>query len=119
MFALLEHDPPAGAGDRHWDFLVEVAGQERLPTWRLHACPLDVGGPVPAARVPDHRAFYLTYEGPVSGNRGVVRRLDGGPARVQSWDGARLTVELAGARLGGVFTVEPRGDAFCFTRVSA
>ena len=31
-----------------------------------------------ATRLPDHRLAYLEYEGPVSGNRGVVRRIDSG-----------------------------------------
>ena len=47
MFVLLEHEPgpeQQAAGERrHWDFLVEVAGQERLATWRLAASPLDAG----------------------------------------------------------------------------
>jgi hypothetical protein len=29
-------------------------------------------------RIADHRSLYLDYEGPISGDRGVVRRLDRG-----------------------------------------
>lgn len=35
----------------------------------------DAPSSFPATRLPDHRADYLTYEGPLSHNRGSVRRL--------------------------------------------
>ncbi len=79
-FVLLRHDWP----EPHRDFILEwpgEQGQERLSTWALY--PEDLGGEAfPADRatagraVPlaPHRAAYLDYEGPVSGNRGQVRR---------------------------------------------
>lgn len=70
-FALLDHDHPA----RHWDLLLERDGV--LWTWRL-ATPLRDGEDVPGERIGDHRLAYLDYEGPVSGNRGTVVRVDGG-----------------------------------------
>lgn len=105
MFALLEHTTAAG---RHWDLLVEVAGCERLPTWRLAACPLDAeaaGRPIAAERIADHRPLYLDFEGELSGGRGRVRRLDRGPAAVERLDGNELIVSLEGAILRGRFAV--------------
>lgn len=102
-FTILEHDHP----HLHWDFLLETAG-ERVPTWRLprppgglgappeqNETPLGTGGCVttstqvppgweditfrmPVERITDHRRMYLDYEGPVSGNRGIVRIWDTG-----------------------------------------
>lgn len=89
-FALLAHetDPP------HRDLLLER--DDACWCWRL---PLD--GPADgrgAERIHDHRKHYLAYEGPVSGDRGAVRRLDRGSYRLRSL--APLVVELDG--LAGV-----------------
>ena len=55
----------------HYDLMLEH--QHVLQTWRLET-PLTVGN-MPAVLLPDHRLEYLTYEGPISGNRGNVRRV--------------------------------------------
>lgn len=69
-YVLLEHDWPAP----HLDLLLEQGPV--LRGWRL-AEPLRVGTQVATASA-DHRLLYLDYEGPVSGGRGTVRRLDRG-----------------------------------------
>ena len=65
-----------------------------LETWALDQVPHDwrelnlnqellaKSNSVEALRIADHRLAYLEYEGPVSGNRGCVRRLDAGQYRV-------------------------------------
>ena len=70
-FVILAHDWPAP----HFDLMLEVGGV--LKSWRLLAEPMP-GVPVPAEPNDDHRLEYLDYEGPVSGGRGVVRRVDWG-----------------------------------------
>ena len=52
-----------------------------LRSWRLLGDPR-TGEPVPAAANADHRVAYLDTQGPVSGERGSVRRVDAG-----SYDG--------------------------------
>jgi hypothetical protein len=117
MFALLEHATdratPAGptATDVHWDFLLDVAGTGRLPTWSLAQNPLGHTGPIPAARLPDHRRQYVEYEGAISGGRGSVRRLDRGAATVLCNDGAALRFVLRGERLIGCFEIVAAGEA--------
>lgn len=109
MFVLLEHDTtacqnaPDGAG-LHWDLLLEVPGREPLATWRLAADPRQ-GKPVPALRIGDHRRRYLTYEGPLSEDRGVVRRIDEGAASVVREDAKRLVLRLEGRFLAGIFEI--------------
>lgn len=111
MFVLLEHDTtacknaPEGVG-RHWDLLLEVPGQERLATWRLTADPCQ-GMPVPAERIGDHRRHYLTYEGPLSDDRGVVRRIDAGSAQIVREGLERLVLRLDGRHLAGLFEIAP------------
>lgn len=70
---LLEHALPDGTV--HWDWLIQEPGapqDERVPTFRLEQ-PL--GEPAYGERIGDHRAMYLDYEGPISQDRGVVRRV--------------------------------------------
>lgn len=109
MFVLLEHTVPAArsatASSVHWDFLVEVAGLDRLPTWRLARDPRFDTGAIPAQRTADHRRVYLNFEGPLSDNRGSVRRLDRGDAVIRHLAGAELRVDLRGAQLRGRFEV--------------
>lgn len=88
----------------HYDLMVETAaGSGDLMTFRVPAWPVTSG--VEVRRLRDHRRLYLTYEGPISGDRGVVHRVDEGRARVHvsprrvllSTDrGLRLRLDLLG-----------------------
>jgi hypothetical protein len=75
QFALLEHRQAVGV---HWDFLAEVSPTGRLLTWRLASNPLTASGAIESQVLPPHRRVYLDYQGPISGGRGVVSRLDRG-----------------------------------------
>ena len=70
-YVILEHDYP----ELHWDLMLETG--EVLRTWRL-AQPPRPGQTVAATASFDHRRLYLDYEGPISGNRGQVKRWDAG-----------------------------------------
>jgi hypothetical protein len=103
-FVLLDHDHP----QPHLDLMLEVG--EVLWTWRLEAPPGE-GDPGPAVRIFDHRPLYLDYEGPVSGDRGTVRRRDHGEYDWQEQSPGRLVVRLAGRRLRGRLTLtQEAGD---------
>ena len=98
-FALLEHDHPT----LHWDLMLEVG--EVLWTWRLDAVPRP-STVCRAIRIADHRRLYLDYEGPVSGDRGVVRRIAGGEfAWVENSPG-RIAIRLEGDGLAGRLSLE-------------
>ena len=76
-----------------------------LWTWRLDAIP-SLGGLCQARRVADHRRSYLDYEGPISGNRGEVRRIaDGEFAWVEDTP-CRIVIRVRGASFSGVITFE-------------
>ena len=70
-FVILEHDHPV----LHWDLMLEAG--DVLQTWRLATTP-ELGRTIEATSLGDHRILYLDYEGPVSGNRGTVKRWDAG-----------------------------------------
>ena len=71
-FVILEHDHPV----LHWDLMLEAG--DVLRTWRLAEPPTGQTFAIAAESLPDHRLAYLEYEGPVSGNRGSVKRWDHG-----------------------------------------
>jgi hypothetical protein len=71
-FVILEHDHPV----LHWDLMLEAG--DVLHTWRLPTPPQAHGHAIEATALSDHRRMYLDYEGPVRGNRGIVRRWDAG-----------------------------------------
>jgi hypothetical protein len=93
-FVILEHDHPT----RHWDLMLETGPV--LRTWRL-AQPPEPGRPVEAAASFDHRPVYLDYEGPISGNRGTVRRWDAGTFVWQIETQDQIAFRLEGTRLHG------------------
>jgi hypothetical protein len=103
-YVVLTHDHPF----LHWDLMLEEDG--RLRTWRLLGKP-QAGAVVEAESLPDHRIEYLDYEGPVSGGRGSVHRLDAGEyAVVREADGG-LSVRLSGRWGNLIATLESRGDS--------
>lgn len=101
-FVVLEHDHPF----LHWDLMLEAG--EALRTWRLRGVPGPAKGPAGGASqpiiaepLPDHRLAYLDYEGPVSGERGRVKRFDAGAFEwVEDVEG-RCVIELDGRVLLG------------------
>jgi hypothetical protein len=93
-FVLLEHDHPS----THLDLLLEAG--EILLAWRIDAPPAE-GVAIVATRNFDHRLVYLDYEGPISGGRGTVRRIDRGELVWIERGEERLTAEVSGIALDG------------------
>ena len=94
-FVILEHDHPV----LHCDLMLEAG--EVLQTWRLPRPP-EPGLMMEATALGDHRPAYLAYEGPVSGNRGTVKRWDAGDFE-EAADSTAITrcVLLNGQRVQG------------------
>lgn len=101
---LLEHTLPGG--QRHFDLLIDPGGEAALATWRVD---VDVAAAAPivcrAERIGDHRRIYLTYEGPLSGGRGSVRRVGEARGTLARLDAERVEATLdwgrGAARLAG------------------
>jgi hypothetical protein len=93
-FVVLHHDWPTP----HFDLMLEVGGV--LKTWRLAVEPIN-DEPINAVLIADHRLDYLDYEGPVSGNRGNVKRWDGGELEWFEVFEDHVVVVVAGQRLKG------------------
>lgn len=119
-YALLRHEcPPDYRDGPHWDLLLERPDTDveaRLATWSLLELPKawseTLGLPsgeqevVDAVPLPDHRAIYLDYEGPISGGRGEVTRVAGGAMRWLSLNEQLVEAELlAPGPLSGALTL--------------
>ena len=107
-FVLLRHETSAGV---HWDLMLDTGSA--LATWQLGEDPTeltrgaeaDMEG-IPARRLPEHRRAYLEYEGPVSGNRGQVTRVDRGTCSFVRDEPQSCVVTLAGTLLTGTFELK-------------
>ncbi len=98
-FVILHHLAPTG---EHWDLMIEHG--DILLTWQLSAEPVNREAcPIECTRIKDHRKHYLDYEGPVSGGRGMVTRVDQGRCEMLSSTDDAIALEFAGRRLTGQF----------------
>ncbi|TWT99410.1 hypothetical protein Pla108_03470 [Botrimarina colliarenosi] len=118
-WVLLRHDCPADYRDGpHWDLMLErddVSDEAGLATWSLLTLPTAwlaseaatgaCDAEVEAMQLDDHRAAYLTYEGPVSGGRGDVHRLASGELLWLSDQDDQVVARLAGD-FDGVLTLQ-------------
>lgn len=82
----------------HWDFMLEHG--RSLRTWAIDE-PIVAGVELPARALPDHRIAYLDYEGPISGDRGSVTRVDEGLYVPIEWTADRVRARLSGRQLVG------------------
>ncbi|MCS6976772.1 MAG: hypothetical protein NZM31_07140 [Gemmatales bacterium] len=98
-WVLLYHDWPP---DSHYDLMLQDGG--RLLTWRLPEVPRS-GVELTAERIADHRLIYLDYQGPISGNRGSVRRLDRGAYERLLWKDHEIVVAVRGKVLQGTLAL--------------
>jgi DNA polymerase Ligase (LigD) len=98
-YVVLEHTGTATyKPGRHWDLMLETG--QALRTWELDSIPMP-GGFALAVSLADHRLAYLDYEGPISGDRGTVRRWDWGDYEVIRESPSELDIRLNGRQLQG------------------
>lgn len=105
-FVVLRHEfGPGENGRDHWDLMFQRS--DVLATWRI-----DDSWPLMAVshaeKIQDHRLEYLEYEGPVSGGRGSVRRVDWGTYATVLDTSSHLVFDIAGASLRGRLTLRRR-----------
>lgn len=80
-----------------------------LRTWRLLEKPGE-SSCLAAEALADHRTAYLDYEGPVSGGRGAVTRVDQGTVDVLEERPDMLRLRFAGTLLAGDYVLSGGGD---------
>ena len=98
-YVILEHRTGGWNGrEDHWDVMLEQS--DGLLTW---ASPPFLSGPSQwsVQLLAPHRSVYLDYEGPISENRGCVRRLDRGHFAVVGRHSDRISLEWVGPVFAG------------------
>ncbi len=111
-FVILEHR----RADTHWDVMLERTGT--LRTWAVDSL-IHPGATLSARALPDHRLAYLEYEGPISGDRGEVRRIAQGTYVRLEWSDERIVVDLQGDQLRGRLMLSRDGGNAWSLRLSA
>lgn len=81
-YVVLHHEDIA---EPHFDLMIESSPGGGLLTWRSSSWPIDAE--VQLIQLGEHRRDYLEYEGPISGDRGFVKRVAGGDCVVR-WTSA-------------------------------
>ena len=114
-FVVLRHD---GVDEPHFDFLFdnEGVGEHRgLIAFRVPNWP--IVSRVEVQKLRNHRVAYLTYEGPISGDRGSVLRVDEGRLEWrQAQDG--FVVRFHPPHRGGLL-LRPSGESWIAEAISA
>ncbi|CAN5487619.1 hypothetical protein BH10PLA1_BH10PLA1_12170 [soil metagenome] len=72
-FVVLRHE---GIPQPHFDVMFERSAGSALASWRSDVWPIEQ--PCPLDHLDDHRREYLEYEGPLTNDRGHVRRVAAG-----------------------------------------
>src|SRR3989304_1881295 len=109
-YVILHHRLDDG---EHWDLMLEQG--DVLLTWQLLREPVNRDSlPIPARRIGDHRKSYLDYEGPLTGGRGTVQRVDSGSLDIVKNAAGGLRLVLAGKRLCGSFLLRPQAEGWSF-----
>lgn len=80
-YVVLRHE---GIAEPHFDLMFETSPGSILATWRSTDWPVSRNSKL--TPLSNHRAAYLTYEGPLSDNRGQIRRIAHGHHRIEQSD---------------------------------
>jgi hypothetical protein len=101
-YVILRHE---GVDPPHFDLMFETSPGSALATWRSPEWPLRLGTPV--THLPDHREWYLNYEGEVSNQRGWVRRVASGTHRINDDHPVLLVTQLEDGTVLRLFRGSP------------
>jgi hypothetical protein len=88
-YAVLWH---SGVDQPHYDLMFETSPGSALATWRSPVWPISSAATV--ARLRDHRAAFLSFQGALSGERGSVTQIATGNCRILFQENARWTIVL-------------------------
>jgi hypothetical protein len=109
-FVVLFHEVPSHhERDSHWDFMLE--DRSSLLTWALPESPFDNDRVCNVLELPPHVLHYLTKEGPISRDRGIVKRVDEGEYELLPAEGNTLVIRIHGNRLNGIVRISHDPDS--------
>lgn len=107
-YVILWHEAGPALGRRsHFDLLFEEGSDARA--WCVEQ-EIKPGQKLTANELPRHRLHYLTYEGPISGNRGTVTRWDSGDYETLMTTADCFEARLHGHRLNGTLQLTRKAN---------
>lgn len=118
MKFVIHHHTGNPCEEAHYDVMIESI--DALFTWRITESAMKdllEGKEVSSTRISDHRKVYLTYEGPISCDRGMVRIMDSGSCTPLYEDNTILRYAIMGNIFCGTLTIQKRSGAtsiFCY-----
>ncbi len=116
MKFVIHHHTDYPREEAHYDVMIESS--DGLITWRVSESAMKEfleGKEVCTTRIADHRKEYLTYEGPISCDRGMVKIMDSGTCALRFADGTITQYILEGNVLHGTcITQKKRGHTYTF-----
>jgi len=96
-YTVLRHTmPPHSVRNDHFDILFQDG--DKLATWEIKTWP--PYGEQAATRLPDHRLFYLDYEGPID-QRGFVKQVCSGTFEPRKQHDGDWLLDLSGSTFQG------------------
>jgi hypothetical protein len=108
---LLQHETDLGD---HYDWLLTDPATATDPEGALWtarvAYPSEIWaamGQWPIKIIAPHRRIYLTYEGPIAGDRGRVRRVDEGTFEPVTWCADHIVVDVSLKHFAGRVSMRP------------
>ncbi len=88
-YVILRHDR---VPEPHFDLMFEAAPGADLITWRSLEWPITQETNL--TRLGEHRRAYLDYEGPVSNDRGDVKRVEAGTCHIDWTTAHECTIHI-------------------------
>ena len=91
----------------HYDLMVEKS--DILATWQISVRDIisfESGTEIAAVKIQDHRKKYLSYEGPVSCDRGRIEIHDTGEYTEKLMDDKNLKISIKGKKLKGLLNIK-------------
>lgn len=101
-YVVLHH---TGVESPHFDLMFETSPESALQTYRLPQWPIQEGDI--ATSLSAHRREYLGYEGPVSNDRGVVRRVAQGTIQITGTIEVGQNVQICLGASPTIWTLTP------------
>lgn len=90
----------------HFDLMIRRG--DKLATWSFPEMP--GAEKITGERNFDHRLKYLTYEGPISGNRGTTTIVERGSCDVLIFEDHRVETIFKGPHLAGRYLLQRTSD---------
>jgi hypothetical protein len=108
-YVVLHHE---GIAEPHYDLMFETSPGSELTTWRGTEWPIHHASAL--TKLADHRRAYLDYEGPLSDDRGFVKRISAGTFLLANNNTGLFAGEFTDTGVQFTFVKDGRDSWVCY-----